>query len=68
MTSPKAQTLSQVEVDRVCSIISERDGVQYKFFRFLNLSKFSLVFVSDAGEQKVLSGEHCTRILNGKSN
>jgi hypothetical protein len=62
----KPQTLSQTEVDRVCSIISEREGVRYKFFRFLNLSKFSLVFMSDTGEQKVLSGDHCTRILNGK--
>ena len=62
---PRPQVMSQVEVDRICSVISEREGKQYRFFRFLNLHKLSLVFVSGT-DQKVLTAEHCTRILNGK--
>jgi hypothetical protein len=66
VTLPKTQTLSHTEVDRVCSIISEREGVRYKFFRFLNLHKLSLVLTTDTNEQKVLTAEHCVHILNGQ--
>lgn len=66
MSLVKTQTLSQIVVDRVCDILSEREGVRYKFFRFLNLSKFSVVFISDNGEQRVLCADHIQRMIDGK--
>jgi hypothetical protein len=59
-------TISLLQADRVAAILSEREGIRFKFFRFLNLSRFSLAFVSDTGEQRVLSGDNVKRILNGE--
>lgn len=59
-------TITKLEAERVSEILSEREGVRYKFFRFLNLSRFSLVFLSETGEQRVLSGENVKNILKGE--
>ena len=50
----------------MAEILSEREGIQFKFFRFLNLSRFSLVFTSDTGEQRVLAIDNVKRMLEGK--
>ena len=51
----------------MAEILSEREGVQFKFFCFLNLSRLSLVFESDTKEQRVLSIDNVKRILNGEA-
>jgi hypothetical protein len=55
-----------MQAARVAEIISEREGIQYKFFRFLNLSRFSLSFKSDTGEQRVLAIDNVKRMLERK--
>ena len=59
-------TISLLQAERVAEILSEREGVQFKFFRFLNLSRLSLVFESDTKEQRVLSIDNVKRMLEGK--
>ena len=49
--------------ERMAAILSEREGIQFKFFRFLNLSRLSLVFTSDTGEQRVLAIDNVKRQL-----
>jgi hypothetical protein len=56
-----------MQAERVAEILSEREGVQFKFFCFLNLSRLSLVFESDTKEQRVLSIDNVKRILNGEA-
>jgi hypothetical protein len=56
-------TMSRLEADRVSEILSAREGVKYRFYCFLNLSRFSLQFESDSGEQKVLSIDTVKSIL-----
>ena len=60
---PQPNTISKIEAERVADILSEREGTCYKFSRFLNLSRFSLVFVSDTGEQRVLAGDNIKQLL-----
>lgn len=59
-------TISLLQAERVAVILSEREGLHYKFFRFLNLSRLSLVFESDTKEQRVLSIDNVKRMLEGK--
>jgi hypothetical protein len=62
--APKPQVMSVMEVQRVSEILSQREGSTYKFFRFLNLARLSLVFQGDNGDQKVLTLDHAKLILN----
>ena len=62
----QTSTITLMQAARVAAIISEREGIQYKFFRFLNLSRFSLVFESNTKEQRVLSIDNVKRMLEGK--
>lgn len=63
----QTNTITLMQAERVAAILSEREGIQFKFFRFLNLSRFSLVFESNTKEQRVLSIDNVKRILNGEA-
>jgi hypothetical protein len=65
--SPKQPAMSVVDAQRVSEILSQREGSTYKFFRFLNLARFSLVFQSENGDQKVLTLDHAKLILNQRN-
>ena len=58
------QPLSVMQAERIAEELSAREGTRYKFFRFLNLARFSLVFVSDNNEQRVLTIDTAKSLLN----
>jgi hypothetical protein len=57
-------TITVMQADRVAAILSEREGTQFKFFRFLNLARFSLVFESADKQQRVLTVDNVKNLLN----
>jgi len=52
-----------MQADRVAKILSEREGLQFRFFRFLHLARFSLVFESSCKQQRVLTIDTVKTIL-----
>lgn len=59
-----AKIMSRLDVENVGEILSRREGRPYKFFRFLNLSKFSLVYLTEGGDQRVLTMDNAKEILH----
>lgn len=51
----QSNPITVMQADRVAKILSEREGLQFRFFRFLNLARFSLVFESADKQQRVLT-------------
>ena len=60
---PNLNIISKIEAEKTAAYLSKRDGEHFEFFRFLNLSRFSLVFKNDTGRQIVLAGDSIKRIL-----
>jgi hypothetical protein len=58
------QTLSVMQAERIAEELSAREGTRYKFFKFLNLARFSLVFISETNEQRVLTIDNAKNLLN----
>lgn len=66
MTTPQPSLMSEIAAQRVAEELGKREGTIYKFFRFLKLSKVSLVFVTTDNQQRILTVEHAQEILNQK--
>lgn len=66
MSPSNKQQVSSETVSLVAERLTVSEGKAFKFFGFLNLSRFSLVFVSEDGDQKVLTVDSVQRILKGQ--
>lgn len=64
--SLQPSTITVMQAERVAQVLSERENTKFKFSCFLNLSRLSLVFTNESGEQRVLAGDNVKHILEGR--
>lgn len=60
--SPQS-TITVIQAQEISELLSRREGKKFRFFRFMNLGKLSLVFESEDKEQRVITMDNAKSLI-----